>query len=149
MKVDLILFPTDYSAHAEEALSSAVDMAKIFDAKLVLMHSFHAEIPMVSAIEGPYNLPPGFYKELGAASSAHIEEVAKALREKEGIEVSGVALSSPAAYAIVAKAEELPADLIVMATRGLSGLKHMMLGSVAERIVRTAPCPVLTIKTSD
>ena len=52
----------------------------------------------------------------------------------------------PAAPAIVAQAESLPADLVVMGTRGHTGLKHVVLGSVAERVVRTAPCPVLTVK---
>ena len=50
--------------------------------------------------------------------------------------------------AIAAQAESLPADLIVMGTRGLTGLKHVVLGSVAERVVRTAPCPVLTVKAA-
>ena len=55
---------------------------------------------------------------------------------------------SPAtpSLAIVATVEEVGADLVVMGTRGLSGLKHVMLGSVAERTVRTAPCAVLTVK---
>ena len=48
----------------------------------------------------------------------------------------------------MAQAESLPADLIVMGTRGLTGLKHVLLGSVAERVVRTAPCSVLTVKAA-
>jgi len=52
-----------------------------------------------------------------------------------------------ACEAIVKHAEDIGADMIVMGTRGLTGLKHVLLGSVAERTIRTAPCPVLTVKT--
>ena len=52
----------------------------------------------------------------------------------------------PPAQAITQTAEEIGADVIVMGTRGLAGLKHVLLGSVAERTIRTAPCPVITIK---
>ena len=67
----------------------------------------------------------------------------------EGIEV-GVSLSSRfPSLEISETAAEIGADLIVMGTRGLSGIKHVLLGSVAERTLRLAPCPVLTLKASD
>lgn len=57
-----------------------------------------------------------------------------------------ITLCEPATTAIVEEAQRIGADLIVMGTRGHTGLKHVVLGSVAERVVRTAPCPVLTVK---
>ena len=66
-----------------------------------------------------------------------------------GIAASGHVVADPAAPAIAHAAEELHADLIVMGTRGLSGLKHVVLGSVAERTVRLAPCPVMTVKADE
>jgi nucleotide-binding universal stress UspA family protein len=65
-----------------------------------------------------------------------------------GVEATGVVLQEPAALAVVDQAEKLSADLIVMGTRGNTGLKHVVLGSVAERVVRTAPCSVLTVKAT-
>jgi nucleotide-binding universal stress UspA family protein len=65
------------------------------------------------------------------------------------VEVSTQLAEAPAARAIARAAEETRADLIVMGTRGNSGLKHLVLGSVAERTLRRAPCSVLTVKTRD
>lgn len=146
MKVKTILVPTDFSAHAEKALSTAAELAKLFGgAKVSVLHAYHVDVPMVSPMAGGYALPQGFYEELRAQATARVDELVEKLAA-EGIDASGVALQTPAALAIVEQAEKLPADLIVMGTRGNTGLKHVLLGSVAERIVRTAPCPVLTVK---
>ncbi len=146
MKVNTILVPTDFSADAEKALSTATELAKLFGARIVILHAFHANIPVVvSPIGGDSALPRGFYENLQSEATARVEGVAKELAT-EAIAATGIALSDPASAAIVAQAESLPADLIVMGTRGLTGLKHVVLGSVAERVVRTAPCSVLTVK---
>jgi nucleotide-binding universal stress UspA family protein len=96
---------------------------------------------------GGYALPQGFYEDLRSQATAQVEKLAKEAAA-EGIEATGIALQELAAVGIAAQAESLPADLIVMGTRGLTGLKHVVLGSVAERVVRTAPCPVLTVKAA-
>ena len=146
MNVNTILVPTDFSADAEKALSTAKELAKLFGASIVILHAFHVSIPVVvSPMGGDYALPRGFYEDLQSEATARVERVAKELAA-EGIAATGIALSDPASAAIVAQAGSLPADLIVMGTRGLTGLKHVVLGSVAERVVRTAPCPVLTVK---
>ena len=64
----------------------------------------------------------------------------------EGIKSESILSADSPSLAISLAAEKIKADLIVMGTRGLSGLKHAVLGSVAERVVRLAPCPVLTVK---
>ncbi len=147
MIVNTILVPTDFSADAETALSTATELAKLFGAKIVLLHAYHVDIPLVSPMAGGYALPQGFYEDLRCQATAQVEKLAKEVAT-EGIEATGIALQEPAAVVIAAQAESLPADLIVMGTRGLTGLKHALLGSVAERVVRTAPCPVLTVKVS-
>jgi nucleotide-binding universal stress UspA family protein len=147
MIVNTILVPTDFSADAEEALSTATELAKLFGAKIVLLHAYHVDIPVVSPMAGGYALPQGFYEDLRRQATAQVEKLAKEA-VTEGIETTGIALQEPAAVVIAAQAESLPADLIVMGTRGLTGLKHVVLGSVAERVVRTAPCPVLTVKAA-
>ena len=147
MNVNIILVPTDFSADAEKALSTAKELAELFGAEVVIVHAYHVNIPVVMPMEGGYALPSGFCEDLRSEATARVEKVAKELAN-EGIKATGIALSEQASVAVVAQAESLPADLIVMGTRGLTGLKHVMLGSVAERVVRPAPCPVLTVKST-
>lgn len=145
MQVNTILVPTDFSADAEKALSTASEFAKLFHARIVVLHTYHVEVPTVTPMGGGYALPQSFYDDMQSYATAEVNRVTKGLVD-QGIDATGVTLREPASTAIVAQAETLPADLIVMGTRGLSGLKHVFLGSVAERVVRTAPCPVLTVK---
>jgi universal stress protein A len=148
VKVDTILVPTDFSADAEKALETATDIAKAFGgAKIAVLHAYHVDIPMVSPMAGGYSLPTGFYEELRAQATARVDEVVGGL-SAGGVEATGVVLQEPAALAVVDQAEKLSADLIVMGTRGNTGLKHVVLGSIAERVVRTAPCSVLTVKAT-
>ena len=147
MNVKTILVPTDFSADAEKALSTATDLAKLFGARVVVLHAYLVDIPVVSSMAGGYALPRGFYEDLRSQATALVENLAKEAAT-EGIETTGIALQEPVAVVIAAQAESLPADLVVMGTRGLTGLKHVLLGSIAERVVRTAPCPVLTVKAT-
>lgn len=145
MGYQTILVATDFSEAAEAAVEHAADLAKHFDAKLVLVHAYNVEIPIASpAMAGGYVLPEGFFESISKQASSQTEDAAKALSDK-GIDAIGVALDRPASQAITEEAERRGADLIVMGTRGLTGLKHVALGSVADRVVRTAPCPVLTV----
>ncbi len=147
MNVKTILVPTDFSADAEKALSTATELAKRFGARIVVLHAYHVDIAVVSPMAGGYALPQGFYEDLRSRATAQVEKLAKEAAA-EGIEATGIAIQESDAVAIAAQSESLPADLIVMGTRGLTGLKHVVLGSVAERVVRTAPCPVLTVKAA-
>jgi len=126
-----------------------VDMAKKFGAKLVLLNAFHVEIPTTPFLMagGPV-VPPGFYDSLREHATQGVEELTKQAKGW-GVEASGIAVNGPAAITIVEQAEKLSADLIVMGTRGNSGLKHLLLGSVAERVLQSAPCPVLTVRAED
>lgn len=149
MDVNTILVPTDFSSDADIAISTAADLAAIFKARIVVLHAYHVDVPMASPMGGGgFVMPKDFYADIRAHAIARVEEVAKGLVSR-GIEASSIALPDPASHAIVAEAESLPADLIVLGTRGLTGLKHVVLGSVAERVVRMAPCPVLTVKGKD
>jgi nucleotide-binding universal stress UspA family protein len=145
MKVETILVPTDFSSHAEEALAVATELAKTFGARIVVLHAYHLDVPMMSPMAGGYALPENFYADLQAHATARVEKLAGDLAT-EGVDAVGVAIPEAASLAIVDQAHSLPADLIVMGTRGNTGLKHVVLGSVAERVVRAAPCPVLTVK---
>ena len=148
MNVSTILVPTDFSADAGKALSVAKGFAKRFGARIVVLHAYHIDIPLMSPLGGGYALPHNFYGELRSYATATVEKLAAEIAA-DGVEATGVASAEPAALAIVAEAGRLPAELIVMGTRGLTGLKHIMLGSVAERVVRMAQCPVLTVKADE
>jgi len=145
MKIETILVATDFSDAASKAIDTAVEFAKKFEAQLVIVHAYRVEIPMASPMmAGAYVLPQGFFEQIGNHAKAHIEATAKEI-EGRGVSVIGVAIEQSPAEAIVEEAKSRPADLIVMGTRGLTGLKHVALGSIADRVVRTAPCPVLTV----
>ncbi len=97
---------------------------------------------------GTGSRPParqGWHRRIRNAASQQLQEWQKRIAP-EGVEVESTLMGEFPSHAIAVTAEEMGADLIVMGTRGLSGIKHVMLGSVAERTVRIAPCPVMTVK---
>lgn len=145
MDVKTILVPTDFSETAQAALEAATSLAKQFGAKIIIVHAYHAEIPMVVTMDAPYALPPGFYEELSAEAQRRVDKLADEITSRDGVKAEGIAMATPAATAIIERAESMNADLIVMGTHGHTGVKHLLLGSIAERVVRTAPCPVMTV----
>ena len=141
-----ILVPTDYSPHAEKALAYAIGLAKTFGAKIHLLHAYRLPEPM--PFPATIAVPESFWEEVHKHSMEKLEEVRQQVAA-ESIECEVEAVREPPFPAVVDSAERLDADLIVMGTRGLTGLKHVMLGSVAERTVRLAHCPVITLKDSE
>jgi nucleotide-binding universal stress UspA family protein len=138
-----ILVPTDFSENAEGALALAIELATESRGSIHLLHAY--EIP-ISAVP-PYGveLPPGLVLEVRDAAARQLEKVAARVRER-GLACDAHLIHGPPVDGIVEGAGSVKADLIVMGTRGLTGLKHVILGSVAERTIRSAPCPVLTVK---
>lgn len=141
-----ILVPVDFSEHSQRALEEAIALAGAFDAELHLLHCYPGPGAIVS-IEGVV-VPASLDRELRAAAGARLSEWADRARAA-GCRVQEHLSAHPPAEEIRALAGKLGADLIVIGTRGLSGLKHVLLGSVAERTIRTTPCPVLTVKRDD
>ncbi len=141
-----ILVPTDFSAHSAKALATATELAKVFGSKLHLLHSYSYWLPMQGgATPYGFTLPGSVWEGVRDASGRKLEE----LREKtaaEGLEVEAHLTQALPSEAIASTAETLGVDLIVIGTRGNRGLKHVLLGSVASRTIRIAPCPVLTVK---
>ena len=145
MQVKTILVPSDFSSHAAKALETAVELAKVFEAKIVIVHAYLVQPPPSVSMQGGYVIPEGYFEQ--ARDHAHQQVELLASQQKgSGVEVEGKAVEAAASQAILEAAEEIAPDLIVMGTRGQTGLKHVLLGSVAERIVRLADCPVLTVK---
>ena len=142
MKVDRILVPTDFSPGAEEALEHAIEFARTFSAEIHLVHSFATNPGCITPYSPgvPYEMIAAIRKAAASRLTEEVETVKQA-----GIEVREHLVEEHPSQAIASVAEQIEADLIIMGTRGLTGLKHIMLGSVAERVVRIAPCPVLTV----
>lgn len=136
-----ILVPHDFSPHSDSALDTAIELARALGSRITLVHVYHQPTLVFAA----YDIQPAtpFITEVPKAAQERLDrEVAKVVAA--GIEASGQVIEGTPAETIVAAAED--ADLVVMGTQGLTGLPHVLLGSVTERTVRLAGCPVLTVK---
>ena len=142
-RFETVLVPIDFSPHSTKALKVAIGLAKTFSAKVHLLHAYYlpVSITMLDAVV----IPQEFWDSVRDASARKLEKSYQTVTG-EGIQCESHLIAQAPSAAIVDKAEQIGADLIVMGTRGLSGLKHVLLGSVAERTVRAAPCPVMTVK---
>jgi nucleotide-binding universal stress UspA family protein len=146
MQIKTILVPTDFSEDADAALDAAVELAKAFDAKLELFHAFHLEVPPIyGGFGGDFSNPQDILEPVRQAAEGSMDDLVAKVAAR-GANVRGRVVMEHAARAILDEAERVLADLIVMGTRGLSGLEHLVLGSTAERVIRMAHCPVLTIR---
>lgn len=135
----VILAPTDFSLEAEFAVNYAFDMASHIEARVHLLHAYH--IPLLSEA-GPATQK--LMEDLHRGAESMLLEVAE--RYKSPAVIGQLLVKTgDARELIVESAIELRADLIVMGTHGRKGFKRMLLGSVAEGVVRRAPCGVLVI----
>jgi universal stress protein A len=143
MKIERILVAVDFSAHSEAALKLALNLVESFGAELHLVHVF----PEPLALAPPYGpaLPVDFGMQIERAAVDHFQEWQQKFCPADLSVTSYVRRGDPSKQ-IIEAADELDIDLIVMGTRGTTGLEHVLMGSVAERTVRFAHCPVLTTK---
>jgi universal stress protein A len=143
-KVRRVLCPTDFSPTADHAAELAAEMAMKFGADLVLLHVIpDLSYPLRSF--GAVTAYPHLREELHLRAKEELDKHAATL--KAGKPVTTELRDGAAHEAILACAKERGADLIVLGTHGHTGFKHMLLGSTAEKVVRTAACPVLTVRT--
>ncbi len=142
-----ILIPCDLSENARIALPFAADLARKYNARIHILHVFDEQL-----------LSP-IYFETGGTSQEYYdklqEEFSTALKtfigntNVEGIEIEQKLISGNPFVEIVRYARKASIDLIVLSTHGRTGLMHTLMGSVAEKVSRKAPCPVLTIRAPD
>ncbi|HXH14080.1 MAG TPA: universal stress protein [Alphaproteobacteria bacterium] len=146
MEIRQILAPTDFSEYSKEAVAYAFELAQKFGAKLLLLHVI--EMPAYP-VEGfvPPSIGSTLIEDLERQAWADLAQVLSEAQNDKVALTRQVVVGIPYRKIVeVAAAEKV--DLIVMATHGRTGLGHLLIGSVAERVVRTAPCPVLTIRAS-
>lgn len=140
-----ILLPTDFSSFAEHALDYAVSFAKEYDAKLYILHVIEdlAHVSYFEVFQVP--MPANFIQDVEASAKAQIDKLLAcdtlADVDKECVIRRGVPFVE-----ILRASAELQVDMIIIATHGRSGLQQMFFGSTAEKVVRKAPCPVLSIR---
>lgn len=133
-----ILVPTDFGEPAERAIALAIELARPLSAKITLLHVY--EIPGAASYEGVYLALDAYERD----ARAKLDERFRALVE-EHADSEAALEQGPAWERILAVAKERGCDLIVMGTHGRSGLERLLIGSVAERVVRASPVPVLTL----
>jgi nucleotide-binding universal stress UspA family protein len=144
MQIKTILFPTDFSNGARAAMDHAISLAKDYQAKLILLYVIQdisiAEWYIPSTISAG-ELVEDMQKSAWQEMDKWIAEVSKQVKDVEKMVVRGVPFVE-----IIQTAKERNADLIVIGTHGRTGIDHMLFGSTAEKVVRKAACPVLTVR---
>jgi nucleotide-binding universal stress UspA family protein len=143
IKLNTILVPSDFSECSNAAVRYGLELARRFDAKVHLLHVIQDPATQPWAAEG-----------LSIPLLDAVEQWQKSAKERLGASVPGPDAGRVTVVTVVATpypeilryAEANAVDLIVMGTHGRSGVSHMLLGSITERVVRRAPCPVLTVR---
>jgi nucleotide-binding universal stress UspA family protein len=139
-----IVCPTDFSEPSREAVRVAAEPASHFEAEMLLLHVVVPSSVVPPAMEVPPVNLPLTEQELEASARQSLEETAGRL-QAQGLRAEFRVLQGNAAEEIVQAAEQEKAELIAIATRGRTGLDRFIFGSLAEKVIRLARCPVLTI----
>jgi len=147
LPVKRILCPTDFSQPSYEGLKAANELALHFSAELYLVHIVPSvPVPMLEAPTVPEAFNLGSHQlELETSAQKSLQETVNQRVPRE-LSVRQIVGHGDAAREIVRIARDENVDLIVIATHGMTGWRHLVFGSVAEKVVRLAPCPVLTVR---
>jgi nucleotide-binding universal stress UspA family protein len=145
-----ILIPTDFSESANKAIDYALPIAKQFQSRLSLIHVYE---PIIYYADAPIGMPDVVEIEQNIRTSAEdslrliVDQHIKPREAEYGpIAVERILVQGKPYLEILRAAFERRVDLIVLSTHGRSGLEHILMGSVTEKVVRKAPCPVLTVR---
>lgn len=145
MRIQTILVPVDFSSFSEHAFQWALDIATAQQTKIVLVHAVHP----LSHLAFPQSICitdfPTIEQELKREAKIHLANFATQ-KTPQTVPVETQVVVGDPVWEICQAATREHVDLIVMGSRGRTGLSHVLLGSVAERVVRHAPCPVLVAR---
>jgi len=144
MDIKKILFPTDFSEGSDNALPYAADMAKHYGAKLYLLYVIH-DIAQATGWYVPHVSMDALYKDIEDNANKEIKkygvEELRGFKDIERVIVKGIPADE-----IIKFTKENKIDLVVIGTHGRKGLDRVIFGSTAERVVRDALCPVLSVR---
>jgi nucleotide-binding universal stress UspA family protein len=148
LPIKKILCPTDFSEPSYEAVRAAAELASHFGSEVILFHA----VPVLPPLPADPNFVLFGIEEYERALQGDAERKLMGVIEQlipKGLASRFIVARGDAATEIVRAAEAERADLIVIATHGLTGWRHLVFGSVAEKVVRLSPCPVLTIRKAN
>lgn len=139
-----ILVPIDFSNYSKKALQYTVNFAKKFDAEIVLVYVIEPMIYPADLSMGQMVIPQS-EMNLSEKSDKELVQLAKS-EIGDKLKYKVLVKTGKPFMEIISTAKEVDSDLIIMATHGHTGVEHLLFGSTAEKVVRKAPCPVLTIR---
>jgi len=143
-----ILVPHDFSASANHAAAIARDEAKVHGGTIVLLHVIDLPYqldPDAAIVPEATGAPISIRQYATQSADAHLQDIADRLA-KDGVPATGIIKIGTPIDEIIRTVDEQSIDLIVMGTHGRTGIRHLMAGSVTERVVRSSRVPVLTIR---
>ena len=144
LPIKKIICPTDFSHPSYEGLKTAVELADHFTAELILLHAV-SPMPVMAGAGAPTGFHiPAVLEEMEENAAKMLEDI-KSGEIKKSINIRTMVVHGRPADEIARLAEEEKAEMIVMATHGQSGWRRLISGSVTERVVRMAPCPVMAV----
>ncbi|HET6442343.1 MAG TPA: universal stress protein [Phycisphaerae bacterium] len=148
IRLTKLLVPTDFSEDSEQAARYAVELAKRFQAEIHCIHVVDIPADLLSTSDYYMTGPSEqFIDQIREESKKNLEGFAE--KNLEGAQVQTAFLEGSPFVEIIRYARDQQIDLVVIATHGRTGLKHVLFGSVAEKVVRKAPCPVLVVKREE
>jgi nucleotide-binding universal stress UspA family protein len=145
-QVKRIVVATDFTPTADAATAFAIDLAKQMGASITLVHAY--EIPVYGFPDAAFVVPPGIAAKMHDAATAGLAAAATRFGSS-GVSIETAVQEGPPWDVLNEVAPRIGADLVVIGTHGRRGFAHALLGSVAERVVRTCKVPVLTVRTPD
>lgn len=146
LKLNSVLVPTDFSAESRKAIEYAVAFARQFGAKLTLLYV----VEPVATPDFAKSFPLVMEKdELSADCKRHLERFVRESGIEEELIEKTLVRNGRAYHEITSAAKTLKSDIIIISTHGYTGLKHAIMGSTTERVVRHAPCPVLVVRPGE
>jgi nucleotide-binding universal stress UspA family protein len=145
IQIEKILFPTDFSEHSKHAFGYALSFAKEYGATLYMLHVVEDIQYLANAYMFDVPMMPSF-ADMEQTRLKEMQEFIDQEVSDPNVKIEKIIRHGRPFIEILAVAREENVDLIVTATHGRGGLEHVLFGSVAEKVVRKAPCPVLSIR---
>lgn len=146
MTIKNIFVPTDFSAGSEEAVRYAYDLALTLGARLHIMHVLENPFAPGAFMEMYAPPPPEYFLNIEGQAEERLRNTLTREQQEQLDVVLTTRLGVPATEILDRLAEEPRIDLVVMATHGRGGVARLVMGSVTDKIVRSSPCPVLTLR---
>ncbi|MGD2272857.1 MAG: universal stress protein [Desulfobacterales bacterium] len=145
LPINKIVCPTDFSEPSYEGLKAAIELAELVQAELILLNVV-SPVPAVSGTAAPagFHIPTVMNERQAAAEKSILNLIAEKI--PNAVQARSIVVQGRPADEIISLSDKIDADMIVIATHGESGWQKLLFGSVTEKVVRMASCPVLTVR---